>query len=97
MFIFQPETARFEPASCLNQGSEFSGGSGNVEVVLHVFAGGGAESGDFVLVVEQFAHEVLGVADRAAIMVHGRITRTGAPEEIAEELAAAYLAGAGGD
>ena len=53
-----------------------------------------AAEGLSILVVEQFAHEVLGVADRAAIMVHGRITRTGSPDEIAEELAAAYLAGA---
>jgi branched-chain amino acid transport system ATP-binding protein len=53
-----------------------------------------AADGLSILVVEQFAHEVLGVADRAAIMVHGRITRTGAPDDIAEELAEAYLAGA---
>jgi ABC-type branched-subunit amino acid transport system ATPase component len=53
-----------------------------------------AAGGLSILVVEQFAHEVLGVADRAAIMVHGRITRTGAPDEIADDLAAAYLAGA---
>jgi branched-chain amino acid transport system ATP-binding protein len=53
-----------------------------------------AADGLTILVVEQFAHEVLGVADRAAIMVHGRITRTGAPADIADELAAAYLAGA---
>ena len=53
-----------------------------------------AAQGLSILVVEQFAHEVLGVADRAAIMVHGRITRTGAPDDIADELAAAYLAGA---
>jgi branched-chain amino acid transport system ATP-binding protein len=53
-----------------------------------------AADGLSILVVEQFAHEVLGVADRAAIMVRGRITRTGAPDDIAEELAEAYLAGA---
>jgi len=53
-----------------------------------------AASGLSILVVEQFAHEVLGVADRAAIMVHGRIRETGAPEVIADELAEAYLAGA---
>jgi branched-chain amino acid transport system permease protein len=53
-----------------------------------------ARDGLSILVVEQFAHEVLGVADRAAIMVRGRITKTGAPDGIAEELAAAYLAGA---
>jgi branched-chain amino acid transport system ATP-binding protein len=52
-----------------------------------------AADGLSILVVEQFAHEVLGVADRAAIMVHGRITITGAPDDIAQELAQAYLAG----
>ena len=41
--------------------------------------------------MEQFAQTVLGVADRAAIMLHGRITRTGPPDEIAKELTAAYL------
>ncbi len=50
-----------------------------------------AHTGLSILIVEQFAREVLGVADEAAIMVHGRIQRTGAPTEIAEELTAAYL------
>ncbi len=50
-----------------------------------------AEGGLSILIVEQFAQTVLGVADRAAIMLHGRITRTGPPSEIAEELTAAYL------
>ena len=55
-----------------------------------------AAEGLSILVVEQFAHEVLGVADRAAIMLHGRIRRTGRPADIAEELTDAYLAGAAG-
>jgi branched-chain amino acid transport system ATP-binding protein len=50
-----------------------------------------AREGVSILVVEQFAQAVLGVADVASIMLHGRITRTGAPAEIAEELADAYL------
>jgi branched-chain amino acid transport system ATP-binding protein len=50
-----------------------------------------AASGVSILVVEQFAQAVLGVADIASIMLHGRITRTGPPAEIAEELADAYL------
>ncbi|MCB9372199.1 MAG: ATP-binding cassette domain-containing protein [Microthrixaceae bacterium] len=54
-----------------------------------------ADEGTTILVVEQFAHEVLGVADVAAIMLHGRVQRTGAPAEIGEELAAAYLGGVG--
>lgn len=50
-----------------------------------------ARGGLSILIVEQFAQTVLGVADRAAIMLHGRVTREGPPEEIAEELTAAYL------
>ena len=52
-----------------------------------------AEEGTTILVVEQFAHEVLGVADVAAIMLHGRVQRTGTPAEISDELASAYLGG----
>jgi branched-chain amino acid transport system ATP-binding protein len=50
-----------------------------------------AAEGVSVLVVEQFARSVLGIADRAAIMLNGRIVRTGAPAEIADELSDAYL------
>ncbi len=53
-----------------------------------------AESGVSILVVEQFARTVLGVADYAAIMLHGRITSIGQPDDIAPELEAAYM-GAG--
>jgi branched-chain amino acid transport system ATP-binding protein len=44
-----------------------------------------------ILIVEQFAHEVLDVAETAAIMLHGTIQLTGQPHQIAEELDAAYL------
>ena len=50
-----------------------------------------AAQGISILVVEQFAAAVLGVATVASIMLHGRITRTGSPGEIAEELTEAYL------
>lgn len=50
-----------------------------------------ARSGVSILVVEQFASSVLGVADRAAIMVHGRIVRDGTPAELENELSNAYL------
>jgi branched-chain amino acid transport system ATP-binding protein len=50
-----------------------------------------AALGVSILVVEQFAQAVLGVSTVASIMLHGRITRTGPPAEIAEELAEAYL------
>ncbi len=51
-----------------------------------------AESGLSILIVEQFVHELLGIADVAAIMLHGRIVGTGTPNEIAETLQSAYLA-----
>ena len=52
-----------------------------------------ARDGLSILVVEQFAQAVLGVATRAAIMLHGRIERTGSPTELAAEAASAYLGG----
>ena len=52
-----------------------------------------ATEGVSILVVEQFARVVLGVADRAAIMVHGTIKASGLPEELAGELQLAYLGG----
>jgi branched-chain amino acid transport system ATP-binding protein len=50
-----------------------------------------ARGGLSILIVEQFAQAVLGVAEVASIMLHGRVTRTGPPAVVAEELAAAYL------
>jgi branched-chain amino acid transport system ATP-binding protein len=50
-----------------------------------------AREGVSILVVEQFARTVLGVADYAAIMVGGRIVNVGAPSELEQELSAAYL------
>ena len=52
-----------------------------------------AQEGVSILVVEQFASTVLGVADYAAIMVHGRIERAGRPHELEAELSKAYLGG----
>lgn len=52
-----------------------------------------AAAGVSILVVEQFARTVLGVADYAAIMLHGRITRVGQPADLEDELSAAYLGG----
>jgi branched-chain amino acid transport system ATP-binding protein len=46
-----------------------------------------------ILVVEQFAHEVLDVADVAAIILHGSIQFEGSPPEVAEALQDAYLGG----
>jgi len=50
-----------------------------------------ARQGVSILVVEQFASTVLGVADYAAIIVHGRIARSGRPSELRDDLSKAYL------
>ena len=50
-----------------------------------------AKEGVSILVVEQFARTVLGVADYAAIMLHGRVTSVGQPADLEDELSAAYL------
>jgi branched-chain amino acid transport system ATP-binding protein len=50
-----------------------------------------AAEGLSILIVEQFAHEILGIADRAGIMLHGRLQHVGAPARIANELTDAYL------
>ncbi|MDD9371172.1 MAG: ABC transporter ATP-binding protein [Acidimicrobiales bacterium] len=52
-----------------------------------------AGEGVSILVVEQFAQAVLGIADRAAIMVTGEVTRVGTPAEMQSELSSAYLGG----
>jgi branched-chain amino acid transport system ATP-binding protein len=52
-----------------------------------------AREGVSILVVEQFASTVLGVADLAAVLVHGRIARVGTPRELQDDLSKAYLGG----
>jgi len=52
-----------------------------------------AREGVSILVVEQFASTVLGVADLAAVLVHGRVARVGTPAELQDELSKAYLGG----
>jgi branched-chain amino acid transport system ATP-binding protein len=52
-----------------------------------------ARTGISILVVEQFARVVLGVADRAAIMLHGRVSDVGTPHQIESKLSSAYLGG----
>jgi branched-chain amino acid transport system ATP-binding protein len=52
-----------------------------------------ASTGVSVLVVEQFAGVVLGVAHRAAIMLNGAIAEVGPPSEIQHKLSSAYLGG----
>lgn len=58
------------------------------EVVAHV-----ASDDVSILIVEQFAHEVLGIADVAAIMLHGRVEYRGDPREVGAALDTAYLGG----
>jgi branched-chain amino acid transport system ATP-binding protein len=53
-----------------------------------------AAEGMAVLLVEQFARTALAIADYAAVMVQGRIQSVGQPEDLAEEVSAAYLGGA---
>lgn len=50
-----------------------------------------ASQGVAILVVEQFARAVLGVADRAAIMTNGVVTTIGRPSDIEAELSSVYL------
>ncbi len=58
------------------------------EIVAQVAAGGIS-----ILVVEQFARAVLGIADRAAVMVNGEIAHVGTPDELRSDLTNAYLGG----
>lgn len=50
-----------------------------------------AAAGVSIVVVEQFARTVLGVATRAAVMAHGRVVAEGDPHEIEDALSTAYL------
>jgi branched-chain amino acid transport system ATP-binding protein len=58
---------------------------------LYELVAGIAAGGVSILVVEQFARTVLGVADHAVIMQHGRVLATGSPDDLEAELSAAYL------
>ena len=50
-----------------------------------------SQEGVSILMSEQFARTVLGIAQYAAIVLHGNITRVGTPAELEDELSAAYL------
>lgn len=50
-----------------------------------------AAEGVSVLVVEQFARVVLGMADRALVMASGRVVQHGTPLEVEGHLSSAYL------
>ena len=58
---------------------------------LFVAVAGLAVEGVTVVVVEQFAEQVLGMAQYAVVLSQGRVAVSGTPERIREELRAAYL------
>jgi branched-chain amino acid transport system ATP-binding protein len=59
------------------------------EIVAQIAAEGFA-----ILLVEQFATAVLAVAERAAVMVQGRIAMEGTPDEIRDAAGSLYLGAA---
>jgi branched-chain amino acid transport system ATP-binding protein len=63
-----------------------------VEELYEVLAGI-ARLGLTILVVEQFAAEVLKVADSGALLINGRITYHGAPDVVGDMISSAYLGG----
>jgi ABC-type branched-subunit amino acid transport system ATPase component/branched-subunit amino acid ABC-type transport system permease component len=63
-----------------------------VEELYEVLAGI-ARQGLTILVVEQFAAEVLKVADSGALLINGRITYHGSPDVVGEMISSAYLGG----
>ena len=63
-----------------------------VEELYEVLAGI-ARQGLTILVVEQFAAEVLKVADSGALLINGRITYHGAPDVVGDMISTAYLGG----
>jgi branched-chain amino acid transport system ATP-binding protein len=52
-----------------------------------------SSDGVTILIVEQFAAAVLGIADTAAVMVNGRVVLTGTPPEVQADLGSVYLGG----
>ena len=51
-----------------------------------------AADGVPIVVVEQFAHDVLGVAGGVVVLQQGRVVRTDTPDAVAADLADLYLA-----
>jgi branched-chain amino acid transport system ATP-binding protein len=63
---------------------------------LYEVLGGIARQGLTILVVEQFAAEVLKVADSGALLINGRITYHGTPDVLGDMISSAYLGGEAG-
>jgi branched-chain amino acid transport system ATP-binding protein len=59
---------------------------------LYELVGKLARQGMTIVLVEQFVTTALGVADHAAIMVHGRIEQHGTPAEMGDAALSIYLA-----
>ncbi|HEX3961610.1 MAG TPA: ABC transporter ATP-binding protein [Trebonia sp.] len=51
-----------------------------------------AEQGTTIVVIEQFAHDILGFADQAIVLQQGKVVRTDTPAAVAKDLAELYLA-----
>jgi len=60
---------------------------------LYELLAGIARQGLTILVVEQFAAEVLKVANSGALLINGRITYHGTPEVVGDMISSAYLGG----
>jgi branched-chain amino acid transport system ATP-binding protein len=58
---------------------------------LYEIVGQVAKEGVSIVVVEQFARAILGIAEGVGIMLRGRITRFGSPAAVEAELSTAYL------
>jgi branched-chain amino acid transport system ATP-binding protein len=56
-----------------------------------------AAAGTSIVVIEQFAHDILGFADQAVVLQHGRVVRTDTPAAVAADLAQLYLATTGSE
>jgi branched-chain amino acid transport system ATP-binding protein len=62
---------------------------------LYEVVGELAATGISVLLVEQFVHTALAIADYAALMVQGRIVRMGEPADVQDAVQDSYLGGRG--
>jgi branched-chain amino acid transport system ATP-binding protein len=51
-----------------------------------------AAAGTSIVVIEQFAHDILGFAHQAVVLQHGHVVRRDLPEAVADDLAGLYLA-----
>jgi branched-chain amino acid transport system ATP-binding protein len=60
---------------------------------LYEHVGALAAGGVTIVVVEQFARTVLGVANHAAVLVGGKVVLSGNPNDVAGNLQSAYLSG----